>query len=284
MNAPLSLAFVAGMLAAVNPCAFSLLPAYVGLFLHLDDSTAPVRHRLWRVAVTTTAVSAGFVVVFTALGLLLDRLSSSARERLPWLTLAIGVSLVGIGLAVVVGWRFRSPVPAVRITSGRPAIAMFLYGVGYGTASMSCTLGPFLAVTAMASSESVLSGLATYFVYAAGMGLVVGAVAVASAAARPSAIVGMRGLSRFAGRLGGVVMVASGSYAIWYARWELKVYGGDLTTDRVVRWGEQFRADVAQRIELLGPARSALVLLAVPLGLFILRATTRTGRQAPPAP
>lgn len=281
MNASLSLAFVAGMLAAVNPCAFSLLPAYVGLFLHVDDSTAPIRQRLWRVVVTTTSVSAGFVVVFVALGLLLDRLSSTARERLPWLTLAIGVVLVGVGLAVVAGWKFRSPVPAVRVTSRRPAIAMFLYGVGYGTASMSCTLGPFLAVTATAGSESVLSGLSTYFAYAAGMGLVVGAVAVASAAARPTAVQGMRRLSRWSGRLGGALMVASGFYAIWYARWELNVYGGDLATGRVVKWGERFRADVAQRIETLGPLRSAFLLMAVPLALFILRASTRAEVQIP---
>lgn len=279
MNAPIGLAFVAGMLAAVNPCAFSLLPAYVGLFLRLDDPASSMVRRLWRVVVTTASVSTGFVAVFTTLGLTLDRLSSSARERLPWLTIVIGLSLVALGLAAVAGRRVRVPVPTLRIASDRPAIAMFLYGVGYGTASMSCTLGPFLAVTAAASSDSVMSGVVTYITYAAGMGLVVGAVAVAGAAARPSTVTTMKGVSRLAGRLGGLLMVASGLYAVWYARWELDVYSGDLTVDSVVRWGEQFRASVAQRIELLGPARSALVLIVVPVGLLVLRTAFRDSRN-----
>ena len=36
IDAPLALAFTAGMIATVNPCGFAMLPAYLGYFLGLE--------------------------------------------------------------------------------------------------------------------------------------------------------------------------------------------------------------------------------------------------------
>ena len=36
MDAPLALAFTAGMVATVNPCGFAMLPAYLSYFLGLE--------------------------------------------------------------------------------------------------------------------------------------------------------------------------------------------------------------------------------------------------------
>ena len=59
---------------------------------------------------------------------------------------------------------------------------MFAYGLSYAIASLSCTVGPFLAVTATAfRGGSILAGLLVYAAYAAGFTLVVGALAVAAA-------------------------------------------------------------------------------------------------------
>ena len=43
IDAPLALAFTAGMVATVNPCGFAMLPAYLSFFLGLegDDDDAP---------------------------------------------------------------------------------------------------------------------------------------------------------------------------------------------------------------------------------------------------
>ena len=59
---------------------------------------------------------------------------------------------------------------------------MFGYGVGYAVASLSCTIGPFLAVTGAAfRGGPVLDGLMIYLAYAGGFGLLVGVLAVAVA-------------------------------------------------------------------------------------------------------
>ena len=38
IDAPLALAFTAGMVATVNPCGFAMLPAYLGYFLGLEGT------------------------------------------------------------------------------------------------------------------------------------------------------------------------------------------------------------------------------------------------------
>ena len=42
--APLGFAFAAGMVAAVNPCGFAMLPAYMGLYLGANDTDDGGRH------------------------------------------------------------------------------------------------------------------------------------------------------------------------------------------------------------------------------------------------
>ena len=56
-----------GMLAAVNPCGFVLLPTYLVAYLAVDDG-AESSVRLRRSLVVGASVSAGFVAVFLIVG------------------------------------------------------------------------------------------------------------------------------------------------------------------------------------------------------------------------
>lgn len=56
-------------------------------------------------------------------------------------------------------------------------------------------------------------------------------------------------------------MIISGSYAIWYARWELAVYSGDLSTDVIIDTGERRRLKAITFIENVGAVRSGVMLL-----------------------
>ena len=68
VSAPLLLALTAGMLGAVNPCGFALLPAYLSLLVAGDppDSGAAAVGRALR---RTAALTVGYVAVFGAFGL-----------------------------------------------------------------------------------------------------------------------------------------------------------------------------------------------------------------------
>src|SRR5438270_12536412 len=82
---PFGYAFAAGMVAAVNPCGFSLLPAYLGLYLGERE------HAASRALAVSGAVTASFVLLFGAAGLVLSAATSALSVWLPWGSLAVGV-------------------------------------------------------------------------------------------------------------------------------------------------------------------------------------------------
>ncbi len=281
ISAPVALAFTAGMVAAFNPCGFSLLPAYIGAFVAGDKTDTRVDQRILRAVGVAAAVSVGFVLVFGAAGLVIDQIAGGARRQLPWVTIAIGALLVVMGLATVAGWKPRLAVQGPNLAAGRNGVtAMIGYGATYAVASLSCTLGPFLAVTGAAITQSTVQGIATYASYALGMGVIILAISVAAAVAHTTVTGQMRRFSRVAPRVGGMLMVLAGSYAIWYGRWELAVYNGDLRGDRVIDTIEDFRLGIVTTIEQIGAGRLALlVIVAVAATVAVVR--YGRGRPAP---
>ena len=268
----------AGMVAAINPCGFSLLPAYIAFFVTGERQHQRLDQRLAAAVWSAAAVTAGFVAVFVALGLLLDSLADKIRPGLPWVTVLIGAIIVIVGVATVAGRPPTMPRPAIRVVSGRNPVAMFAYGVVYALASLSCTLGPFLAVTTVAITGSVIGGLATFIAYGLGMGVVILMLAAAAAFAQAGPARRLRRFSRHAVRIGGALMVVSGLYAIWYARWELAVYGGDLRTDPIVSSGENLRLAAVRQVDSLG-APQLFLIISLTVGLIAV--TARSWRPPP---
>ena len=266
MTAPVALALSAGMVGALNPCGFSLLPAYVGVFVRGDATDVPIERRLVRAVVTACAATAGFVVVFVGVGLLVASVASSVQQDLPWVTVGIGALLVLAGMFTAAGRPLRLPVPSVGMTKGRNVGAMVVYGMVYAATSLSCTLGPFLAITATAFDGPLVDGVATFLAYSLGMGTILALVSVATAVTRPGPVRRLRIISRYIPRLGGLLMIVAGSYAIWYARWELAVFGGDLRRGAIVDTGERLRLRILGLINGIGAGRlagSLIVALAI---------------------
>ncbi len=281
-QAPLALAFAAGMVASFNPCGFSLLPAYIGMFVAGDNANAGVETRIARAVAVAAAVSVGFVAVFSGAGFVLDRLASSAQAQLPWVTIAIGAVLVVAGIATTAGWKPRLAIAAPQLGGkGNGVVSMVGYGVTYAIASLSCTLGPFLAVTGAALNQSAVAGFATYVSYALGMGTIILAISIAAAITRTGFTNKVRLVSRYANRVGGILMVVAGGYAVWYGRWELAVYNGNLNDDPIVRRGEDVRLWFVSLISNYGALRLASMVLAVALAAVAIGWILN--RQAPDA-
>src|SRR5688500_2182884 len=93
---PLGLAVTAGMLAALNPCGFALLPVYLSALILGDD--APSRGRaVARALVTAASITAGFAGVFAVFGLVLISVADNVQRQLPWFTIALGLALLPLG-------------------------------------------------------------------------------------------------------------------------------------------------------------------------------------------
>ena len=91
----LAYGFAAGLVAAVNPCGFAMLPAYLSFFLGIEGETdRHVARAIPRALAVSGVMTAGFVVVFALVGTILARLFRSIADQVGWLTLAIGLVLV----------------------------------------------------------------------------------------------------------------------------------------------------------------------------------------------
>uniref|UniRef100_UPI002B26D879 cytochrome c biogenesis protein CcdA n=1 Tax=Nocardioides sp. TaxID=35761 RepID=UPI002B26D879 len=88
----LSLALGAGLLAAVNPCGFALLPAYLSLLV-LGDQPEDRTGALLRALRLTAAMTLGFAGVFALFGLAIAPVAPQLQGDLPWVTLGLGVVL-----------------------------------------------------------------------------------------------------------------------------------------------------------------------------------------------
>src|SRR3954469_24317118 len=103
-STPLSIALVAGGLAVVNPCGFPLLPAFLSFYLGADEERLPpAPTRVAQGLVVGALVAAGFLAVFTVVGLPLSLGVGAIADAVPWVGLATGVLLALIGLGVVAG-------------------------------------------------------------------------------------------------------------------------------------------------------------------------------------
>jgi MFS family permease len=121
--------------------------------------------------------------------------------------------------------------------------SMYLFGVSYAVASLSCAIAPFLVVTSSASNaDNFASRVLTFVLYGVGMGLVITVLTVALALARTGVVTRFRELMPMMNRIAGGLMVVTGAYVAYYGYYELRVlnYGDD---------GEDPLIDAALRIQ-----------------------------------
>ncbi|WP_157246946.1 cytochrome c biogenesis CcdA family protein [Nonomuraea typhae] len=281
---PLALAVTAGSVAAVNPCGFALLPAYLSMLPAGD------RGGVRRALGCSVAMTAGFVTVFGLFGLVVTPLALLLGRYLPWVTIAIGLAPLALGGRLLSGHELLLRVPALRTGN----LSQYGYGLSYAVASLSCTVGPFLALTsASLTGGGVLGGLAVFVAYALGMGLVITLLSLAVALARGAAVARMRRILPHVPRISGALLVLAGLYVAYYGWYELRVFAGAAAQDPIIGTVTRLQGAVTGWLETLGPAWTALalaVLLHVAIGrspcgatisAALVRAVAAVYRRAP---
>ncbi|WP_029113950.1 cytochrome c biogenesis CcdA family protein [Mycobacterium sp. URHB0044] len=222
----LGLAFGAGLVAALNPCGFAMLPAYLALVVRGGGASGP--SAVARAVAATAAMAAGFVAVFGAFGLLAVSAANTVQRYLPYATVTIGILLAALGLWQLSGRTARIPMrgPLVTGTRWAPTAAlgsMFGYGASYALASLSCTVGPFLAVTGIGVGFT-RGALPAVLAYAAGLALIVGTLAMTAALAGSGVVDRLRRIGPYVNRMGGALLVIAGAYVAYYGWFELRLY------------------------------------------------------------
>ncbi|MEU7906784.1 cytochrome c biogenesis CcdA family protein [Actinoplanes sp. NPDC049118] len=276
MGATLLLALTAGMLGAVNPCGFALLPAYLSVLVAGDqsDGSRSTLAAVGRALRCTAALTAGYVAVFGAFGLVLAPLTGWLLPRLPWLTVVFGLGLLALGGWLLAGRSLPNPgkgLRAPRLTGS--AASMVLFGMAYALASLGCAVGPFLAIVVSSlRAGSIGEGVALFVSYAAGMGLVIGVTALAVALVRVSAVSRLRRASAAVPRIGGAVLVVAGAYVAYYGWYELRL-AGDLRQsgrDPVVNFASGVQHELSGAVGRVGAGWFALLLAVLVLAALLL--------------
>jgi cytochrome c biogenesis protein CcdA len=215
--AAVSLAFGAGMLATMNPCGFAMLPSLVSFYLGADErgyAQRPVVTRLRDGIAFGTAVTAGFLAVFSALGVVLSFGAAGIARYLPWGTILIGAGLVLLGLWLFAGRHLLVRVPEFEAPrEPRSLRAMVLYGIAYAVASLACTLPVFLAVVGtslVAGSGRVL----VFIAYALGMAIVLMAVTLSAVLFQGAITRYLRGIIPYVQQVGALLLIVAGVYLV----------------------------------------------------------------------
>jgi cytochrome c biogenesis protein CcdA len=274
------LSFLRGLAAAVNPCAFVLLPTYLMYFLGIEAGAGGTqRASVRRALMVSAAVSSGFVGVFVVAGVITNSFTSWLAANAKYVTVAMGVTLVILGGAMLFGYRLPFTAPTVGGAATRTVRSMFVYGVGYALASLGCTIGLFMS-TAFASPDSFAGGMVNVAAFAIGMALIVTALTVSLAVANRGLLRVLRSATRYVDLVAAAFVLLSGVYLIWYF-WVVDVNGeSDAVTDAVERVQNWVFTSLNDHWQLTAFVLSAIVGAAV---VYVARRHPRPAPEVPSA-
>jgi cytochrome c biogenesis protein CcdA len=285
------LAFAAGLVAALNPCGFAMLPAYLTLAVRGEADGSQLT-AVGRALAATAAMALGFLTVFTTVGLLAVSAASAVQRYAPFVTVMIGVILVALGIWLLAGRKLAglNPFAHSRWEPTTRIGSLFGYGVGYAMASLSCTVGPFLAVTgATFRGGAIIDGLLIYLAYGAGLVLIVGVLAIAVAFARSALVDRMRQIASYTNVFSGLLLVLVGLYVGYYGVYEVRLFHANGNPrDPVVAAAARLQGVVAVWVHEHGAWPWVLVAVVVVLAAVVsavrLRARRRARSRPSPAP
>jgi cytochrome c-type biogenesis protein len=179
--------------------------------------------RLFRAIIISGAVTAGFVLLFGSVGLVVATGGQFVVDAMPWLGFSVGAILMLLGMWLLAGGRPVFFVAAQRAGAkmggvGRRGVpSFFMFGVAYGLASLSCTLPIFLIVVVSSSvAGSFVDGVFQFVAYAMGMGAVLIALTLSTAVFKGAMAVYLRGLLPYMQRISAVLIIMAGAFVVYY--------------------------------------------------------------------
>ena len=203
----LALPFSLGIVTAINPCGFAMLPTWRGYFIGRDTADQQARpEQVIRGLWVSLLLTVSFVAVFGLLGLAVSHLVSeeAIARRTSWITVVVGLALIPYGLTLLTGR--RSSFSLLRPTRGprsTEAWSVLGFGVSYAVVSVGCAAPLFLLhVAGSFSRDGIVGGTAVYLAFAAGMVAVVTSLTLSLALARGGLARNLRRLLPFTDRIG----------------------------------------------------------------------------------
>jgi cytochrome c-type biogenesis protein len=183
------------------PCAYPLLPGYVGYYLGEEDAS------LSGAVVRGAAAGVGALVALGAIAGIVVSVGQRLVANVVYLEPVIGLLLVGLGVLYVLD---RAPDLRVALPERRASVVGFgVFGAVYAVAAAGCVVPLFLGVVSQSLTLSPGGATLALGSYAGAVALPLFGVTLLAAVGSDS----LRGLSRHVGsiqRLAGGVMILAG--------------------------------------------------------------------------
>lgn len=206
----LSVVIAAALATFFSPCAYALLPGYVGYTVHRSQSAGMDR-----------AIVRG---VIAGLGVLIALGTVSGLFVITGARLTAGIQvvepLVGLLIAVFGVLLVLNRAPSIQIAlPARPdsAIGFGLFGAGYAIAAVGCGLPVFIGVIGMAVTADANLGMLLIGIYVGLVVLLMIAVTIVAGLGAETLLSTMSIHTRTITRIAGVVLIIAGLGQIWVA-------------------------------------------------------------------
>jgi cytochrome c-type biogenesis protein len=239
-----ALAAIAGVSTFFSPCAFPMLPGYMGLFLGLNarqsdpasPSSATYRGAARRAVVAGSVTATGMIVVFSVVGIALILAASLVSGYIPDLLIAVGVVLIALGALLLTNlqyWRIVKPLQSLwhrlggkgaeeTLASPTPVagkglyVKLFSYGMGYAAAAAGCVFPVIFSAIVAGLALGLTGGIINILIFSLTAAVLMIAVTLMLALAGKKYVNQLKAFSPIIKKVSAVVLVIVGVYLVYF--------------------------------------------------------------------
>jgi cytochrome c-type biogenesis protein len=172
MSITVGVAFIAGLLSFFTPCVFALVPAFLAYLAGVSITTFKESSGFNKVVFLNTLFYVlGFVLVFTAIGILFNTVLATAGFTIrEWLTRLGGIVIVlfGFFLLGVLRIPWLDQEHAIPVRRKASYTTSFLFGAAFAVGWTPC-LGAVLGAILTLAAVNATNATALLFAYSAGL-------------------------------------------------------------------------------------------------------------------
>jgi len=161
---------------------------------------------------------AGFLSVFLVIGLLPSFAVNTLASKIAIITPFIGVILIILGLGHLFSdFFYNIPVLKTAAPKGTGIRAFYLYGVGYGAASMACSFPVFVLLVLQSATVGGPAAIISMFLaYGLGAATIIVPLSVALTFSREVIYQRLMTLLPHMKKINAIILILAGLYMIYY--------------------------------------------------------------------
>ena len=168
--------FIAGSLAAVNPCGIVMLPVYLALYVNgeKNEYSQNFSNKLNNSLKVILSVGTGFIILFILISILVYFSQSLIGQIIPFLSIFMSILIIYFGVGEILNKKtFKSSLMQLANKIGNPKnrgmIPYVLFGISYGLVSVGCALPIFISIVTKTLNDSFFDIIVNFIFYSLGM-------------------------------------------------------------------------------------------------------------------